>query len=539
MRPAAFGGALTSPLTGDVVEADDGTVDSTLACNALINDTEISGNIALIDRGDCQFGTKSLNAQNAGATAVIICNNEPGILTMAGGVDGDQVNIPVVMITQADCATIRVELDNGLNATLDPSVDLDSDLDNGIIAHEYGHGISIRLTGGPSNSSCLQGGEQMGEGWSDFFGLWMTIESGDNHEDIRGIGTYVLEEPTDGPGIRPAPYTTDMTVNDFTYGNVDDGSISVPHGVGFIWCTMIWDLNWALVNAHGLDLDLYNGTGGNNITAQLIIDGMKGQPCSPGFVDARDAILDADMDNNNGENEDIIWNVFARRGLGFSATQGTSASRFDQTEAFDLPAGVPFMDDDELFGAGILPVELLSFTAIPDVDNKRVELFWSTAVERDNKGFELQRRSEDSETFESIAWVDGAGNSNSLSSYETYDQNIQLGTTYYYRLRQMDIDGKEQYSDVVSARLIKDITGIQLYPNPTPGLSTLLFDDQIRGTVLVDILNNQGQLLTTQTFATNGQAEIDIDLSNQPDGVYFLRFKIGEEYSLKKIVVKR
>ncbi len=212
----------------------------------------------------------------------------------------------------------------------------DSDLDNGIIAHEYGHGISNRLVGGPSNTSCLGNAEQMGEGWSDFFGLVMTMKTGDQGIDPRGVGTYVLGEPVSGGGIRPAPYTTDFGENSFTYANTNSG-VSQPHGIGFVWCTMLWEMTWELIDVYGFDPDIYNGTGGNNLAMQLVIDGLKLTPCNPGFVDGRDAILAADLANNGGVNHPYIWAAFARRGLGVSASQGSSSSRSDQTEAFNTP----------------------------------------------------------------------------------------------------------------------------------------------------------------------------------------------------------
>lgn len=214
----------------------------------------------------------------------------------------------------------------------------DSDLDNGIIVHEYGHGISTRLVGGPSNSNCLNNAEQMGEGWSDYFGLVMTMKPGDTRTQGRGIGTYVLGQPITGPGIRPARYSTSFGVNDFTYASTNNSSaISVPHGIGFVWCTMLWEMTWDLVDEYGFDPDIYNGSGGNNIAMQLVIDGLKLLPCNPGMVDGRDAILLADQLNNGGANQDLIWAAFARRGLGASASQGSTTSRSDQVEAFDLP----------------------------------------------------------------------------------------------------------------------------------------------------------------------------------------------------------
>lgn len=231
----------------------------------------------------------------------------------------------------------------------------DSDLDNGIIAHEYGHGISNRLVGGPANTSCLGNAEQMGEGWSDYFGLIMTIEAGDLGTDARGVGTYVIGQPITGGGIRPAPYSTDFSENAFTYANTNSG-VSQPHGIGFVWCTMLWEMTWELINVYGLDPDIYNGTGGNNIAMQLVIDGLKLTPCNPGFVDARDAILAADVANNGGANQAYIWAAFARRGLGVSASQGSSNSRSDQTEAFNTP--VP---NDIAIAAIVEPVPDLLF----------------------------------------------------------------------------------------------------------------------------------------------------------------------------------
>jgi hypothetical protein len=212
----------------------------------------------------------------------------------------------------------------------------DSDLDNGIIAHEYGHGISNRLVGGPSNTSCLGNAEQMGEGWSDYFGIVMTMKVTDTPTTGRGVGTYVLGQPTTGVGIRPARYTTSFASNNYTYASTNSG-LSQPHGIGFVWCTMLWEMTWELIGVHGFDPDIYNGDGGNNIAMRLVIEGLKLTPCNPGFVNGRDAILAADQALYGGANQQYIWAAFARRGLGVSASQGSSSSRSDQVEAFDTP----------------------------------------------------------------------------------------------------------------------------------------------------------------------------------------------------------
>ncbi|MHA6247558.1 T9SS-dependent M36 family metallopeptidase [Pontibacter sp. CAU 1760] len=346
---AAFGPAVNeNGVAGKIVMADPANGCGTAPAlpkgsvpEPFVNQAAISGNIALVDRGSCSFIAKALNAQASGATAVIVVNNMDGEpISMGGDESGATVLIPAIMISKADGDKLKAALAQGLTGALRREGGVpplrDGDLDNGIIAHEYGHGISTRLTGGPS-TQCLSGAEQGGEGWSDYFALYMTMRNGDTGTQRRGIGTYVRSEGTDGNGIRPAPYSTDMGINPYTYAMVSNPEISVPHGVGFIWATMLWDMTWSLIDEYGYDPNIYSGKGGNNIALQLIIDGLKLQPCSPGFIDARDAILAADRINNGGANQCYIWRAFAKRGLGFSAQQGSNNDLTDGVEAFDMP----------------------------------------------------------------------------------------------------------------------------------------------------------------------------------------------------------
>ena len=350
------GGALFGPsldeigITGDVVLVNDGVGTASDGCQALINGGAIAGNIALVDRGSCNFTVKVKNAQLVGAVAAIVVNNVgDGVMTMGGS--DPTVVIPSVFIGQSNGTTIKGELGGGVNATLKQTggpPDRDSDLDNGIIVHEYGHGVSNRLTGGPGNSSCLFNQEQMGEGWSDWLALVMTAKSGDQGGDPRPIGSYVIfEHPALSDGIRSFPYSTDTSVNPHTYDDIK--TESVPHGVGSVWSLMLWEMYWNLVDVYGFDPDIYQGTGGKNLALQLVMDGMKLQPCSPHFVDGRNAILTADVVNNGGVNQCLIWEAFAKRGLGLSANAGSSLSRLDGTEAFDIPPGCvpPAQGDSE------------------------------------------------------------------------------------------------------------------------------------------------------------------------------------------------
>ena len=346
---ANFGPRLTpTPITSDLVLIEDDNTsaessDPHDACDTISNADVLNGKIVVINRGSCFFVQKIQAAQSNNAIAVIVINNVPGDPILMGG-NGININIPSIMISQDLGLTIINKLQDGeaINATLanDGPFEIDGDFDNGIIAHEYGHGISNRLTGGADNANCLFNDEQMGEGWSDWIGLMMTMKPEDTPEKPRGYGTFAISQPTTGNGIRPARYSTDMSINPATYGTTNNPNISIPHGVGYVWATMLWDLTWELIDRYGFDSDLYHGSGGNNLAMQLVTDAMKLQSCNPGFVDARDAILQADLLANGGDNQCSIWKVFANRGLGFSAEQGSSLDRFDQVEAFDLPPSI-------------------------------------------------------------------------------------------------------------------------------------------------------------------------------------------------------
>ena len=335
---AGFGAPLTvGGFSGDLELVDDGTANGSEGCNALTGFT--SGRIAVIDRGSCEFGTKVLNAENAGAIAAVVINNTgTGVIAMGPGAQGDSVTIEAMMLSLPDGNIIKPELGNGVNGTIqeDPNKppNRDSDFDNGIIAHELCHGVSNRLTGGRTSVNCLTNQQQAGEGWSDFCALAFTANGADTATTARGVGTYVSYQSATGPGIRDFPYSTDLGTNPHTYEDI--GSVSVPHGVGSVWNIMLWEVYWNLTDTYGFDSDLYNGVGGNNLAIQLVIDGLKLQPCNPTFIEARDAVLAADNALTGGANQCRIWEGFAKRGLGAGATDGGGG--LVVTNDFTLPA---------------------------------------------------------------------------------------------------------------------------------------------------------------------------------------------------------
>lgn len=205
---------------------------------------------------------------------------------------------------------------------------LDGDLDNGIIIHEYAHGISNRLVGGPANSNCMGSGQPggMGEGHGDCFSIFFRWRNEYTRNTEFGMGEYAA-----GRGIRLYPYSYDMSVNPQTYSYINGGSYSGVHAKGCAWCTFVYDLYLDMVTQYGFDEDWYAGKGGNNALLQIMVDSFKLGPCSPSFLDTRDAMILADEATFNGQYFCTIWKAFARRGLGVNAVDTTNNVRDDFT----------------------------------------------------------------------------------------------------------------------------------------------------------------------------------------------------------------
>ncbi|KAI9591848.1 Fungalysin metallopeptidase-domain-containing protein, partial [Syncephalis fuscata] len=192
----------------------------------------------------------------------------------------------------------------------------DGDFENDIISHEYGHGISGRLTGGSGKSGCLSDAEAkgMGEGWSDFFAYWLEMKASDKSTKNVEMGKHVA-----GQNIRSRPYSTSTTVNPKSFNDLTKvGQKFDAYDFGEVWATMLYEVYWNLVNKLGFQTNIYSPdiTKGNTLLLQIVIDGLKLQPCNPTFVQARDAIIQAEKQLTGGKHACEIWRGFAKRGLG-------------------------------------------------------------------------------------------------------------------------------------------------------------------------------------------------------------------------------
>lgn len=247
----------------------------------------------------------------------------------------------------------------------------DSSFDNVVIAHEYTHGVHSRLL-------TTSGSQRGDEGWADFFGIGIVLQAGDPYDGEYGVGNYAFNRVT-GRGIRDFPYSTDTSVfalryadlpnrsfctvrvcgNDDTRTCIEDDDCSggncaearicqthaqcqppntaisegvcetQSHYAGSIWANALHLVRSNIIAKRGFAVGLQTAN-------QIVIDAMKLSPGNPTFLDGRDDILAADQVGFSGENRCLIWDAFAKMGMGFSAST-TGVADLYPVEGYDLP----------------------------------------------------------------------------------------------------------------------------------------------------------------------------------------------------------
>lgn len=274
-----------------------------------------------------------------------------------GGTGGDLIQADAQDGGGFDGATFATSPADGSEARLqmyvfpNPNPSRDSDLDSELVFHELAHGVSIRLVEGLDGAQ-PQG---LGEGWSDFLAIALNAEPDDDPHGTYPFAAYVAYELWPEYyenyyfGLRRFPYSTDPNKNPQTYADIDPEQqfyppevprnphvpdmADEPHNAGEVWCMALMQCRANLIDRYGF--------AGNQLMMQLVIDGMKLAVSNPNYLQARDAILQADLVNNGGANLGELWDAFAARGLGFSAVSPSTGSG-GIVEAFDTPVVVVF-----------------------------------------------------------------------------------------------------------------------------------------------------------------------------------------------------
>ncbi len=211
--------------------------------------------------------------------------------------------------------------------------------------------------------------------------------------------------------------------------------------------------------------------------------------------------------------------------------------------------GVNTTKDTILEDSFPLPVELVGFTA--RISNNKVILNWETVSEINNYGFDIERSSylhssfSNSNTksrllFEKIGFVEGNGNSNSSKYYSFVDDN-PMKSNAIYRLKQIDFDGKYEYSAEIEVnyKVVYEFALSQNYPNPFNPKTNISFKLAERGKVSIKIFNAIGQEVAelVNKPMEAGKHEVTFNASNLPSGAYFCRMTAGNFTKTSKMLL--
>lgn len=322
---------------------------------------DLTGKIALIDRGTYSFDVKTLNAQTAGAVGVIIANTAAGVINMgAGSPPQVGITIPTLSISQADGLLLKAKITAGtIGATLArvTEVSLDGAIDGQVVTHEWGHYLSNRLIGNGSGLTTNQA-RGMGEGWSDFISQILTAKAGDNMDGTFSTGGYATQGLSGRNsyyfGIRRVPYSIDFTKNALTFKHITDG-VALPatnainpapifgtnaevHATGEVWATMLWEGYAALLKD-----PRFTFTQAQDRMKRYIVASYKATPLDPTFIEARNALLAVAYASDPADGL-LFFKAFARRGLGVGAVAParTSTNNSGVVESFVVGGGLSF-----------------------------------------------------------------------------------------------------------------------------------------------------------------------------------------------------
>ncbi|HEX3480248.1 MAG TPA: M36 family metallopeptidase [Kofleriaceae bacterium] len=350
-------------IVGDLAFATDGTAPNDDGCQAITSN--VAGKIAVLNfsTAACNSAVTVANAAAAGAIGVILVDT--GLDDPRAFAGSATANIPGVAMGKTDGAALEAKLTAGpvtveLTSAV-AGVERDGDLDNTVIAHEWGHYLHHRLEncGGAGSNQCAG----MSEGWGDFNSLMMMAREGDNRDGVYAEGYYALADGVTPNfayfGIRRYPYSRDHTKNDLSFRHISNG-VALPtntpgfpgdgtnnsevHNTGEIWAAMMWEAFNVVADAHGVEV-------ARRRMADYIVAGFLISPRNPSFTEQRDAILIAAgaMDSDDML---VMAGAFASRGIGSCAISPDKASAANAgvvesgTLAAKLSAGGLTVTDD-------------------------------------------------------------------------------------------------------------------------------------------------------------------------------------------------
>lgn len=181
-----------------------------------------------------------------------------------------------------------------------------------------------------------------------------------------------------------------------------------------------------------------------------------------------------------------------------------------------------------------LPVKWLDYNAVYVSDMNAVVVQWSTSQEINNSHFEVLRSSNGS-TFELLGTQLGQGNFQGVTAYEFIDATAELGMTYYYKIQQVDFDGKNSATDVMLVDLNQGNNNVRVYPNPfNSSLDVTSVDKKFNTITITDMA---GKVFVNES-TVNMDAFTTLSTQDWPTGMYLCTFKGANDVHTIKLIKK-
>lgn len=185
-----------------------------------------------------------------------------------------------------------------------------------------------------------------------------------------------------------------------------------------------------------------------------------------------------------------------------------------------------------------LPVELIRFGVKNEKNHNSI--YWSTASEYNNSGFEIERSSTSVQGFEKIAFLPGTGNSTNIKNYEFDDYDVVPGISYMYRLKQIDFNGQPHYSEIIMVKATQTENHFSAGPNPFNQSCTISYYLPEKSPVRIEIFHLTGITLTLFESAAMNEGfhsyNLDPDIYNLPAGIIEIRVSMNNALIQKRLI---
>ena len=324
--------------------------------------------------------------------------------------------------------------------------------------------------------------------------------------------------------------------NDNYLQNQSTGTMNADSKFIFFNTTTAWTGNWTSAGITYITF-MVNNTGATNLSLRIALDGGGGRWCttvpitvntSSGWMGVSIPVSAGSFTAAGGTDINLtLGNVTSMRIL-----SNTSVSFFGETIA--AQAGFDNIAADNV----ALPIELISFQG--KTSKTGIVLNWITASELNNEKFIVEHSTE-GKIFESIGVIQGSGTTLTQQKYTFLHENAALGI-HYYRLKQVDFDGKFTFSPIISVNFNKNNKTISpIYPNPSPsGWVFIDYTTDHKGTLQIATYDVVGRLMSSETLLINeGENKLQWHINATDKGVFFVKIYDGETLTLNKLYIKK